>query len=138
MSSALVLIHSPLAGPVTWSLVAEDLKARQIDALVPELIDRDNRPAPYWRQHVESVIQALEAIPQHRQIVLIGHSGAGPLLPAIGESAKHPVAGYVFVDAGIPIAGKSRLDLMAEEDPEFAVQLQWRLSRANHSRHRAA
>jgi pimeloyl-ACP methyl ester carboxylesterase len=47
--------------------------------------------------------------------VLVGHSGAGPLLPCIAEAINRPVVGLVFVDAGIPRPGASRLDLLAEE-----------------------
>jgi pimeloyl-ACP methyl ester carboxylesterase len=48
-------------------------------------------------------------------VVLVGHSGAGPLLPCIAEAINRPVVGLVFVDAGIPKAGASRLDLLADE-----------------------
>jgi hypothetical protein len=48
------------------------------------------------------------------ELVLIAHSGAGVLLPAIRESTRLPVAAYVFVDAGIPEDGKSRLDLFGD------------------------
>ena len=45
---------------------------------------------------------------------------AGPLLPAIRQNVSHPVAAYVFVDAGIPKDCESHLDLMASQDPEFS------------------
>ena len=54
---------------------------------------------------------------------MVGHSGAGPLLPAIGREIGRPIAAYGFVDAGIPADGKSRLDLMEAEDPPFARDL---------------
>jgi hypothetical protein len=41
-------------------------------------------------------------------VILIGHSGAGPLLPTFGAGAD--VAGYVFVDAGLPTPGQSWMD----------------------------
>ena len=47
MDDYFVLIHSPLVGPLTWSLVAEDLRRRGIDALVPTLHD-DDTGLPYW------------------------------------------------------------------------------------------
>lgn len=56
--------------------------------------------------------------------MLIGHSGAGPLLPAIRQQAGRPVAAYLFVDAGIPEDGKSRLDLLRVELPEMAGELE--------------
>jgi hypothetical protein len=53
-------------------------------------------------------------------LALIAHSGAGLLLPAIREAIDRPIAAYVFVDAGIPEDGKSRLDLLRSEMPEVA------------------
>ncbi len=44
---------------------------------------------------------------------LVGHSGAGPLLPLL--SADPGPAGYVFVDAGLPHPGVSRLDSLPAE-----------------------
>jgi hypothetical protein len=123
MQTHLVLIHSPLVGPLTWLLVANDLRSRQVETIVPALDDDPKDRAPFWEQHVESVKRALGAIPHGTEISLIGHSGAGPLLPAIGQAANHPIASYVFVDAGIPVDGLSRLELMAQEDPDFARSL---------------
>jgi hypothetical protein len=58
---------------------------------------------------------------------LDGHSGAGYLLPMLGaarRAARAPVAGYVFLDAGLPPARPtSRLDLLGAEAPELAAEL---------------
>ena len=64
MDSLLVLVHSPLVGPLTWSLVAERLRQRSIKVFVPVLTDVEGTGAPYWQQHAEAVKQALEFIPQ--------------------------------------------------------------------------
>jgi hypothetical protein len=39
MESLMVLVHSPLVGPFTWSLVARQLQAGGFDVLVPTLTD---------------------------------------------------------------------------------------------------
>jgi hypothetical protein len=57
-------------------------------------------------------------------VVLAGHSGAGPALPAIGGSLPD-VAGYLFVDAGLPRHDASRFDLLP---PELAADLRSRAS----------
>ena len=124
MNTAIALIHSPLVGPVTWSLVADELRRRDVAVHVPELRDVDGSRLPFWQQHAESVAVALTAGDDRRPVVLAGHSGAGPLLPAIGERLERPVAAYLFVDAGIPRNGASRLDLLRHELPEAAAQLQ--------------
>src|SRR4051812_34907571 len=111
-----VLVHSPLAGPLTWAPVAAELRRRGFDAVVPALREREVSGTPYWRQHVDAVVRALAPFPSERPLILAGHSGGGMLLPAIREISLRPVARYLFADAGIPEDGKSRLDLFG--DPE--------------------
>ena len=118
----LVLIHSQLVGPLTWLPVADELRRRGTEAMVPVLHDAEDAGLPYWRQHAESVARALAPLPADRPLILAGHSGAGMLLPAVRELSGRPVAGYIFVDAGIPEDGKSRLELMEAEVPEFAAE----------------
>jgi len=119
-----VLIHSPLVGPYTWSLTADVLRVRGYPCLVPQLADSDAARLPYWKQHVDSVVHALAAVPPNQPLHLAGHSGAGMLLPAISQALANPVAATFFVDAGIPIDGTSRLDLLHQELPEVAAALQ--------------
>jgi len=118
------LIHSPLVGPFTWQLVRDELLKRQIDTLVPPLIDHPDSTLPYWQQHAQSVAQGLAQIPRDRRIVLVAHSGAGPLLPAIRQALPHTIGGYVFVDAGLPRDGLSRLELMRLQDQSWAAEFQ--------------
>ncbi len=117
-----VLIHSPLVGPLTWSLIADQMRQRGIDTLVPLLRDSPDSVKPFWKQHAESV--ARTQIPKNIPVTLVAHSGAGPLLPAIRQSLANPVHAYVFVDAGIPQNGATRLDSMRSEDPEWAAQFE--------------
>jgi hypothetical protein len=119
-----VLVHSPLVGPATWAPVAEHLRRRGLGVAVPSLRDRGEMGGPFWRQHAIAAAAMIRALPSGRPIVLVGHSGAGPLLPAIREASERDVAAYIFVDAGIPVDGASRLDLLRFELPEVAEQLQ--------------
>lgn len=112
---AIVLVHSPICGPSTWSRLAPLLAARGWTVVVPDLSD-GGRP-PYWRQHADSVAAQ---VPPALRPVLVAHSGAGALLPSIAVAA----AGYVFLDAGLPGRdGMSRLDVMATESADFAASL---------------
>ena len=52
-------------------------------------------------------------------VILIGHSGAGPLLAAAGEIIDQ-VRGYVFVDAGLPIPGRTWMETVP---PDLAARL---------------
>ena len=122
-----VFIHSPLVGPLTWSLVASEMRQRGLDAILPALEDSPDSKEPFWKQHADSVRQALADVPTEISLTLVAHSGAGPLLPAIRQSLTNPVHAYVFVDAGIPRDWASRLDLMKSEDTEWAEQFQQEL-----------
>lgn len=117
-----VLIHSPLVGPLTWSLVAAEMRKRGLDVVIPHLQDVPGSEEPFWKQHAQSVAAALAQISGDMPVTLVAHSGAGPLLPAIRQEIINPVHAYVFVDAGLPRNGNSRLDLMESEDPEWATE----------------
>ena len=112
-----VLVHSPLVGTLTWSLVAEELRSRGHQVIAPNLVD--NGAHPFWWQHVECVVSAVTGAPANEPIILAGHSAAGLLLPAIGTALEQPIAGYLFVDAGIPIDGLSRLEVIDREEPDI-------------------
>jgi hypothetical protein len=115
-----VLIHSPLVGPLTWQLIHYEMGKRGIETIVPTLTDHPNSTKPYWQQHAESFSKSLTLIPKSRNIVLVAHSGAGPLLPILRQSVTHSIGAYVFVDAGIPRNNSSRIDLMKLEDQNWA------------------
>jgi hypothetical protein len=129
IKNTFVLIHSPLVGPLTWSRVAAELQSRGQDVLVPILEDSPQSTDPFWMQHAESVSRSLAGLPRRTPLTLVAHSGAGPLLPVIRGSIANPIHAYIFVDAGIPRAGASRLDLMKSEDPEWAAQFEQELIR---------
>src|SRR4026208_268089 len=98
------------------------MKRPGIEAIVPTLIDHPNSTQPYWQQHADSIAGSLSQIPQEWSLILVAHSGAGPLLPIIRQSTSHAIGAYIFVDAGIPRDNASRLDLMKLEDDQWAGQ----------------
>ena len=102
-----VLVHSPLVGPMTWRPVAAALSRRGVAALVPEMAN--DTGTPYWERHARSVGEQMRGIAAEQDVVLVGHSGAGALLPAIRQLSERAVAAYVFVDAGLPSDGMPRL-----------------------------
>jgi hypothetical protein len=106
---------------MTWTPVAEALKKAGYDVVVPRLDSPPRIEGSYWDRHARIVAESVRAVPQDRAIILVGHSGAGPLLPAIREAMHRKVAGYIFFDAGLPRDGASRLGLFdtAEEVKAF-------------------
>ena len=111
------LIHSPLVGTLTWRLVADQMWQRDINVVIPILGDALTSNQPFWKQHADSVSASLAHIPKDSPVTLVAHSGAGPLLPVIRAAFVNPVNAYVFVDAGVPQDGATRLDLMRIRGP---------------------
>jgi hypothetical protein len=123
------LIHSPLVGPSMWAPLAAALRRRGQAVFVPELRDdRAGGGGPYWRQQADSAAAQLAAEAGAQPLVLVGHSGAGALLPAVRQALgpRAAVAGYVFVDAGLPIPGQTRLSTFGDpaEQAEFRAYLE--------------
>ncbi|MCH7811124.1 MAG: alpha/beta hydrolase [Chloroflexi bacterium] len=118
-----VLVHSPVVGPITWSIVANELRRRHIDALTPSLLIDGPSAPPYWQHYARAVARAVEALPADRSLVLVGHSWSGLLLPAMRQGADHPVAAYLFVDAVVPERdGMSRFDLFNTPEEAEAIR----------------
>ncbi|MDQ1727825.1 MAG: hypothetical protein QOK14_1870 [Frankiaceae bacterium] len=106
-SADFLLVHSPLVGPSTWSGVAEELIARGRGAVVPSLRTSARSSGPFWSRQAKA---AVSAAADSGQVLIVGHSGAGALLPVIGQGLGERLTGYVFVDAGLPTCGGSWLD----------------------------
>jgi hypothetical protein len=121
--STFVLVHSPLVGPFTWSLVADELGTRGVSVALPTL--PEDQLEPYWRLHAEAVAGQVAAA--RGPLVLVGHSGACPLLPAIGTAIDRTISAYVLVDGDLPLApgtGGSRVDLLRAASPALADELE--------------
>ena len=96
----LVLVHSPLTGPSIWRWVADSLSARGHQVVVPAVAPPVTSAAAF----ADAVAAQLPGLAQEGdRPVLVGHSGAGPVLPLIG--ARVPAARLVFVDAHVPPDG---------------------------------
>jgi len=95
-----VLIHSPLVGPSTWTPVARELERRGRQVVVPSLLGAATEPPPQWRYCIDAVRAATSTLAN--QIVLVGHSGGGLLLPAIRGAVTTAVSRLIFVDSGVP------------------------------------
>jgi pimeloyl-ACP methyl ester carboxylesterase len=93
-----VLVHSPLVGPTTWRWIANALSTAGHETIVPDLRDAAVAGRP------DAVIStAVAATPQEwTEVVVVGHSGAGSILPSIAAESGHRAVRMVFVDAGLP------------------------------------
>ncbi|ANN21715.1 hypothetical protein SD37_11885 [Amycolatopsis orientalis] len=106
----LVLVHSPLVGPSTWESAAECFRRKGYPVAVSSLDGVVDDGAPYYRGFAEAAARAVVANEGDRPAVLVGHSGAGALLPSIADAVGDSVHGAVFVDAILPHPGGSWFD----------------------------
>ena len=110
MAARLLLVHSPLVGSATWDLVAANLAGRGCEVGVPDLTATILAGPPYCLRRAEVIARSASGQPA----ILIGHSGAGPLLAAAGALISQ-VRGYLFVDAGLPVPGQTWMDTVPSE-----------------------
>lgn len=84
--------------PTTWRWVADALSTAGHETVVPDL------RAAAASGHPDAVISTTAAtIPQEwAAAVIVGHSGAGSIIPSIAAKLGRRTARMVFVDAGLP------------------------------------
>ena len=99
--STLVLVHSPLVGPSTWRPFEDTARSAGLDVVRPDLTGVERADRPQWRHVVDT---AVDAVADRSDLVVIGHSGSGAVLPAIGHRLMDRVRALVFVDAVVPPA----------------------------------
>jgi hypothetical protein len=117
---SIVLLHSPLTTLDAWGGLPAVLRSHGHAVVVPAIAD-DDRP-PYAGRYVARAALEIAAADPVPPLVLVAHSGAGPLLPPLAgaqRAAHRPVAGFVFCDAQLPGPGTlSRLAQIERDDPD--------------------
>lgn len=104
-----VLVHSPYLGPASLRPLAGALAALGQPVLLPDLRATVNA-APVHQRLIGVFADAVEEAEVSGDLVLVGHGGAGPLLPAFADALETPVRGLVFLDAELPTPGRSWRD----------------------------
>lgn len=127
-SLRVLALHSPLIGPPSLAPLGESLVAAGHEVLLPDLTGVADEPRPAWV--VDSVISA---VADRSVDVVVAHSGAGALLPLVGQ-ATHAGA-LVFLDAVLPTLGEAvhvmdvfqqrRLDEHTDRDGRVARWTTW-------------
>lgn len=97
------------------------MRRRGNDVFIPVL--RDDSETGGDRLQRSLIDRAASAVPPDSDVVLVGHSGGGLLLPLIAERSSARSVRYVFVDSGLPPA-EGALELAGEE---FRASLQNRV-----------
>jgi Alpha/beta hydrolase family len=118
VSTTLLFVHSPVVGPSTWTYTAEVLQENVFHCLVPDLTPVATMDQPYYPKYAMAAAAAADDTSD--PVVVVGHSAAGALLPAIAEAVGNRTCGAVFVDAMLPQPGRSWFDTAP---PGLAAQL---------------
>ncbi len=113
------LLHSPFLTAGSWGELPAALASRGADVVVVSVTEDDTPP------YVSSYAHAAAAQLVGPPIVLVAHSGAGPLLPVVAARRDWGgVLGAVYLDALLPGAsGQSRLQLLAGLAPALGAAL---------------
>jgi hypothetical protein len=129
-----LLIHSPLVGPLTMKRLGTELSDRGFDVVVPDLWPALTMPRRQWRSIVDLAVAAVD-----NADVIVVHSGAGVLAPLLAERLDPQVV--AFVDAVVPGIGASYepsgpiiefIDALPHDGPLLPPWTEWwgaRLSR---------
>ncbi|HET9143541.1 hypothetical protein [Actinophytocola sp.] len=113
-ADTIVLVHSPFLGPASLRPLADALAADGHQAVLLDL--RPSVVTPPVHQVLLGVFaDVLSDAALAGPVVLVGHSGAGPLLPAFADTLEDSVTGLVFLDAGLPTPGRSWRDTVPAE-----------------------
>ncbi|MFZ5730918.1 MAG: hypothetical protein A2882_09700 [Phenylobacterium sp. RIFCSPHIGHO2_01_FULL_70_10] len=102
-----VLTHSPLLGPLSWQAVRDQLAARGHEARAPAWPRLAAMESDFYARLAAGLSEQVGAGPP---VLLVVHSGAGALAPALETALASPVAGVIFVDAILPHPGLAWLD----------------------------
>lgn len=111
----LVLVHSPFVGPASLLPLAGQLSRHGLPAIVPDLREAV-ASAPVHDRLAAAFTAAVSTVDD--PIVLVGHSGAGPLLPAFAAATQRRVDALVFLDAELPTPALSWYDTVPAERAE--------------------
>jgi pimeloyl-ACP methyl ester carboxylesterase len=121
-----VLLHGACHGAWCWDRVRPLLEQAGRDVVTPTLTglgEREDELSPDvgLSTHVDDVVRVLEQ-EDLTDVVLVGHSYAGMILPPVAVRAADRLARLVFLDAFVPKDGDRCFDLMPAESAEWLRQ----------------
>ena len=108
-----VLLHSPLLGPLAWTPVAAELAGRGHAVQTPAWPRLSRVAGDFYPALADGVAAQLSG--GGDPPILVAHSGAGALIPALAARLATPAAGVIFVDAILPHPGLSWFDTAPAE-----------------------
>ncbi|WP_192583548.1 alpha/beta fold hydrolase [Streptomyces albicerus] len=108
-AATLVLVHGGWFTGACWQPVLPHLSA----AVTPDLPGRASRPAELATLTVKDLARAVAddiEVAGPDEVVLVGHSLAGVVIPEVARLLPHRIRRLVFLSATVPREGTSALD----------------------------
>lgn len=108
-----VLIPGAWAGGWVWDAVATRLRrsGHSVHQLtLPGLGNGEDAAKVHLTTHVNAVIDYLESC-KLKDVILVGHSYSGIVVGQVSTRLQHRVAHSVFIEAFLPVDGKSLLEV---------------------------
>jgi pimeloyl-ACP methyl ester carboxylesterase len=111
-----VLVHPAWFGGWCWGRITAPLREQGHDVFTPTLTGLGERahlagPDVGLDTHVQDVAAVLE-LEQLEEVVLVGHSSSGIVITGVADRVPGRIASLVYLDAFVPEAGRSVLDLL--------------------------
>jgi pimeloyl-ACP methyl ester carboxylesterase len=103
-----VLVHGAWHGPWAWDLVVPLLHAAGMRTLTPDLSTAGDHGL---HDHAETVVAALDTVPESDEVVLVGHSYAGLVVREAADARPEAVGHIVLVDGWAGPDGSSMFSL---------------------------
>lgn len=117
MTARLVLLHSPLLGPLSWQATAAVLGAQGRAVEAPAWPRLSTLGEDCYAALANSMGATLAA---GGPAIVVAHSGAGALMPSVAALSKGALRGVIYCDAILPHPGLSWFDTAP---PPLASQL---------------
>lgn len=117
MAARLILLHSPLLGPLSWQAVGAILRGRGHPVEIPAWPRLSTLGEDCYAALANSMAATIDG---GEAPIVVAHSGAGELLPSVAALAAIPLRGAIFCDAILPHPGVSWFDTAP---PSLAAQL---------------
>lgn len=113
-----VLIHGMFHGSWCWKKVTPLLHAAGHEVYTPTLTGVGERAHLHYpdidmHTHIQDVVNVLD-YEELRQVILVGHSLAGFMAPAVAERTPERLAHIVNLDGPLAVEGKAFKDLMPD------------------------
>jgi pimeloyl-ACP methyl ester carboxylesterase len=115
-----VIVHGAWSGPHAWRWVRPLLRAAGHEVVTPSLTGLGERvhlgsPATDLDTHITDVAAVLHYEDLH-DVVLVGHSYGGMVITGVADRAPERIGQLVYLDADVPRAGESELDLVPADE----------------------